>query len=156
MEDRVLCNGVQMPAIGLGTYPIMGDTLNNVVDAAYRTGYRLIDTADNYYNEKDLGEALSKIYVKGAKRAEMFLVSKISDELYHPNELGGGTNKGLYFWRSSPIMQGANAIRDIIRMKIENSLKSLRTDYLDCLLMHWPYPDCFPEIWAEMEKIYID
>lgn len=154
MIERVLHNGVRMPAIGLGTYPLMGDALYQSVSNAYDTGYRLIDTADNYYNEADLGNALNRIYIQGAKREEFFLVTKISDELYHPNELGGGRNKGKYFWKNSPIMQKPNAVHDVVKSKVEDSLQKLKTDYIDLLLMHWPYPDYFEEIWFEMERVY--
>lgn len=150
-----LSNGIEMPHLGLGTYPMKGDGLTNAVLNAFRTGYRLIDTADNYYNEKDLGESLQVLYAKTtAKREDMFLVSKVSDELYEPGTLGGGLNKGKYFWKSSPIMQQPDAVQKVVRMKIDETLQNLKTDYLDLYLMHWPYPDFFEEIWYEMEQIY--
>lgn len=62
MYKLLLSNGVEIPSIGLGTYPMYGKTLSEVVISAYSVGYRLIDTADNYYNEKDLGESLSLLY----------------------------------------------------------------------------------------------
>lgn len=83
MEYKTLFNGIQMPSLGLGTYPLYGQQLTNVLGMAYEEGYRLIDTADNYYNEKDLGESLFYVYNQlGAKREDFFLVSKVSDELY--------------------------------------------------------------------------
>lgn len=154
-NNILLSNGVSMPHIGLGTYPMMGQQLTDAIINGYNVGYRLIDTADNYYNENDLGDSLGILYSKTeAKREDMFLVSKISDELYHPNEIGGGLNKGLYFWKNSPIMQNPNAVHDIVTKKIDDTLRYLRTDYLDLYLIHWPYPDFFPEIWYEMEQIY--
>lgn len=150
-----LSNGVDIPSLGLGTYPMTGKVLTNAIVSAYKVGYRLIDTADNYYNEKDLGESLSELYHHtGAVREEMFLVSKVSDELYHPDSIGGGLNKGLYFWKNSPIMQRSNAVHDIVNKKIEDTLRFLHTEYLDLYLMHWPYPDFFAEIWYEMEQLY--
>lgn len=150
-----LHNGVEIPHLGLGTYPMNGVELTNAVLEAYKTGYRLIDTADNYYNESDLGDSLKKLYaLTDANREEMFLVTKVSDELYKPGTLGGGMNMGKYFWHTSPIMQKPNATKQVVRKKIENSLKNLKTDYLDLYLMHWPYPDFFEEIWYEMEQIY--
>ena len=154
-ETFQLSNGMEIPAVGLGTYPLRGGELSNVVFEAYQAGYRLFDTADNYYNEADLGKALFSLYDKASvTRGELFLVSKLSDELYEPGTLGGGSNKGKYFWRTSPVMQGEDAVRKVVRMKIGNTLKSLRTDYLDLLLMHWPYPDFFEDIWYEMECLY--
>ena len=155
MDNILLSNGVEMPQIGLGTYPMYGDTLSNAVLAAYEAGFRLIDTADNYYNEKDLGDSLSQLYAKtSATRKDLFLVTKLSDELYPAGTIGGGANRGIYFWKSSPAMQHPNAVREIIEKKLQDSLKWLKTDYLDALLMHWPYPDFFEEIWSEMERLY--
>ena len=155
MHKLLLANGVEIPTIGLGTYPMYGKTLTDAVLSAYLAGYRLIDTADNYYNEKDLGESLSQLYHKtSATRNDLFLVTKLSDELYPAGSIGGGANRGIYFWKNSPIMQAQNAVRKIIEKKLSDSLKWLKTDYLDALLMHWPYPDYFEEIWFEMERLY--
>lgn len=152
---RNLSNGVVIPGIGLGTYPMTGDVLTSSIYNAYLSGYRLIDTADNYYNEGDLGVSLESLYKStDAQRKDLFLVSKISDELYKPGTLGGGTNKGIYFWKTSPLMQCEHAVKKIIRQKVQNSLSLIKTDYLDLLLMHWPYPDFFEEIWYEMENVY--
>ena len=150
-----LSNDVSLPQVGLGTYPMVGEELQNAILAAYKVGYRLIDTADNYYNEKSLGESLQYLYNKtGAKREDMFLVSKVSDELYKPGTIGGGWNKGKYFWKTSSIMQTPNAVHNVVLKKITDTLKNLQTDYLDLYLMHWPYPDFFLEIWNEMELLY--
>lgn len=149
----VLSNGVSIPSIGAGTYPLKGNSLENMVSYAYDAGYRLFDTADNYYNEKDLGDSLTKLYPK-TTRENLFLVTKVSDELYPIGSLGAGTNRGIYFWKNSPYMQEKNAVKKIITKKIENSLKALRTEYIDLFLMHWPYPDYFEEIWYEMELLY--
>lgn len=155
MHKIILSNGVEIPHIGLGTYPMHGQALTDAVWNAYRAGYRMIDTADNYYNEEDLGFSLANLYKRsGCLRSDLFLVSKVSDELYLPHEAGGGRNKGIYFWRNSPLMQGNDAVRKVVREKIHNTLRFLRTDYLDLYLMHWPYPDFFPEIWHEMENLY--
>ena len=153
-KTKILSNGVYIPSIGLGTYPMIGNELTSAVVSAYQSGYRLIDTADNYYNEADLGQSLLKLYALGGKREELFLVTKISDELYKPGSLGGGYNKGKFFWKSSPVMQSSTAVHDVIYKKLEESLSNLQTDYIDLWLMHWPYPDYFEEIWYEMEQIY--
>ena len=151
----LLSNGLEIPAVGMGTYPLGGQVLSEAVHDAWCCGYRLFDTADNYYNEEDLGRSLGALYGStDAKREELFLVSKLSDELYRPGTLGGGRNKGLYFWKNSPAMQGEDAVRRVVRQKIGHTLSALRTDYLDLLLMHWPYPDYFGEIWREMEDLY--
>lgn len=155
MEYKTLFNGIQMPSLGLGTYPLYGQQLTDVLGMAYEEGYRLIDTADNYYNEKDLGESLFYVYNQlGAKREDFFLVSKVSDELYPIGNHCLGGNRGIYFWKSSTVMQSTNSVRRILKEKIDNTLRFLKTDYLDLWLMHWPYPDFFLEIWYEMEKVY--
>lgn len=154
-RHTTLYNGVEIPHLGLGTYPMRGRQLADAVLAAYDCGYRLIDTADNYYNEEDLGESLGALYNKtGARRQDMFLVSKVSDDLYRPGTVGGGANKGVYFWKSSPLMQRPGAVHDVVNMRFEQTLRNLRTDYLDLYLMHWPYPDFFEEIWHEMQQLY--
>lgn len=154
-NTTVLSNGVLIPRIGFGTYPMMGLQLNEAIFSAYNCGYRLVDTADNYYNESDLGDSLSDLYKKtDATREELFIVSKVSDELYHPSAIGGGLNKGIYFWKSSPIMQQPDSVHKVVRKKIEDTLRFLRTDYLDLYLMHWPYPDFLSEIWYELELLY--
>ena len=53
-------------------------------------------------------------------------------------------------------MQGDGAVRRVVRQKTAHTLKALGTDYLDLLLMHWPYPDYFEEIWHEMEQLYAE
>lgn len=155
MNSVILSNGVDMPSIGLGTFPLYGDVLTNTLYEAYKIGYRLIDTADNYQNEKDLGESLDYLYShSSATRKDMFLVSKISDDLYPQGTIDAGNNMGKYFWKSSSYMQEEQAVKKVITHKIEESLTSLHTDYLDLWLMHWPYPDYFEEIWYEMEQVY--
>ena len=157
MESVVLSNGVRMPQIGLGTFPMTGIQLSEAVKNAYECGYRLIDTADNYNNEKDLGQSLQMLYNNtSAVRQDLFLVSKVSDELYNPSSIGGAANRGKYFWKSSIVMQQENAVHNVIRNKIEQTLEFLNTSYLDLYLMHWPYPDFFSEIWYEMEQLYIE
>lgn len=155
MNKITLSNGVEMPRMGLGTFPIYGDDLTRVLSDAYQVGYRLIDTADNYYNEPDLGIALENLYASSdTKREDLFLVTKVSDELYRTTDIGGARNKGKYFWKNSPLMQEEHAVKKVVAQKINDSLRALKTDYLDALLMHWPYPDFFEEIWYEMENAY--
>lgn len=155
MNKTTLVNGVEIPMIGMGTYPLNGELLLKTMEAAYQLGYRLFDTSDNYYNEEDLGNSLNYLYKHtSANRSDFFLVSKLSDELYEPNSLGGGTNRGIYFWKTSPVMQKVGAVHEVVEKKIAHTLRSLQTDYLDLLLMHWPYPDFFEEIWFEMERLY--
>lgn len=151
-------NDILIPPIGMGTYPLKGTILKKAVFAAAQYGYRLFDTSDNYFNEEDLGKALKYLYENSQiTRNDLFLVTKLSDELYEPGTVCGGSNRGIYFWNNSPVMKsyGRDAVEKVVREKVERSLNFLQTDYIDCLLMHWPYPDCFLEIWKAMEKIYL-
>ena len=106
-----LANGVQMPHLGLGTWP-MDDAESAVgVASALQIGYRLIDTAENYENERGVGEGIRK---SGVDRAEVFVTSKFNRK-----------------WHS---VEGA-------RQACEASLERLGLDYLDLFLVHWPNPD---------------
>lgn len=155
MDCYTLENGVKIPAIGLGTYPMKGDVLTKTIVSAYNIGYRLIDTADNYHNEEDLGKSLDYLYNNSsATRNDLFLVSKLSDDLYPIGSIDAGNNMGKYFWKTSPYMAGQNSVKTVVLQKLETSLKCLQTDYLDLWLMHWPYPDFLEEIWYEMELAY--
>jgi len=111
-----LQNGDLIPLIGLGTFKVRcninQDLVYDTLDTAIATGYRLIDTASCYRNEKDIGEALRKLYVKhDVKRSDLFITSKIA-----PKDLS---------------YEGA-----ITSCML--SLTDLQTDYLDLCLIHWP------------------
>ncbi|MCE1237114.1 MAG: aldo/keto reductase [Hyphomicrobiales bacterium] len=106
-----LSNGVAMPAIGLGTWPMTDDEATVAVDRALRIGWRLIDTAENYQNEVGVGRA---IRASGVDRSEIFVTSKFNRK-----------------WHS---VAG-------VREACEASLTRLGLDYLDLLLVHWPNPD---------------
>jgi len=155
MKTLKLHNGVEIPQIGLGTYPLFGNVLSKTLLHAYDYGYRLFDTADNYYNEEDLGYGLTELYkLYGDVRKDLFLVTKISDELYRQGNITPGANRGIYFWKNSPYMKDLNSCHNIVYKKVEDSLRFMKTDYIDLLLMHRPYPDFFEEIWYEMEMLY--
>ena len=104
-----LNNGLEIPCIGLGTYQIRKKSeIENVIKIGYNTGYRLIDTAVVYGNEKLIGDALKKLKIK---RNEIFIITKIyKDDMKY----------------------------DKVKKSIESSLKKLQTDYIDILLIHWP------------------
>ncbi|KAG5476423.1 hypothetical protein LSCM1_04128 [Leishmania martiniquensis] len=98
-----------VPPIGIGTYELRGDACVNAVQTALQMGYRLIDTAAAYRNEELVGEGISK---SGVPRADLFIVVKIAMK-----------NMGS---------------DDAVRRGILDSLRKLRIDYADCVLMHWP------------------
>ena len=125
MEHITLSNGVEMPLLGYGVYLVSLEECERCVLDAISTGYRLIDTAQAYYNEEGVGAAIAKC---GVPRDELFIVTKV-----------WVTNAGE-----------ENAARSI-----DESLRKLRTDYIDLLLIHQPYGDVFGS-WRAMERAYRD
>lgn len=107
----LLANGVEMPQLGLGTWPMNDAEAADAVANALRTGYRLVDTAENYGNERGVGEGIRR---SGIARPEIFVTSKFNRQ-----------------WHS---IEGA-------RTACEARLTRLGLDYLDLLLIHWPNPD---------------
>ena len=108
---RKLVHGAEIPVLGLGTAPVLGDAVVRQVADALALGYRLVDTAENYENEEGVGEGLR---ASGIDRSEVFLTSKLNRR-----------------WHSV----------DGVRQACEASLERLGTDYLDLFLVHWPNPD---------------
>ena len=109
METLTLNNGVQMPLVGFGTWDVRGEVGKQAILTALELGYRLIDTAQMYDNEEIVGQAIRE---SGLARKEIFLTTK----LYRPS---AGYEKA--------------------KAGIEKSLNTLRTDYIDLLLIHEPY-----------------
>lgn len=144
---RTLSNGVEMPYIGMGTYPLKDEALTKAIIAATNCGYRAFDTAKAYGNEESLGNALQEAYcVNHLDRSDVFITSKIGENLHH------GIPDCKLFYATYP-----NETRDIVGIvsnQLNQTLKNLQTDYLDLLLIHWPFPDYFLEIWKAMEDEY--
>ena len=125
METIILSNGVEMPLLGYGVYLVSPEECERCVLDAISTGYRLIDTAQAYYNEEGVGEAITKC---GVPRSDLFIVTKV--------------------WIT-------NTGEDNAARSIDESLRKLRTDYIDLLLIHQPYGDVYGS-WRAMEKAYRD
>ena len=106
----VEANGAKIPAIGLGTWELSGRTCARLVEQALRLGYRHIDTAQVYENEREVGEGLRASRVK---RDEVFVTTKIWTNHFAPNDLERSTKE---------------------------SLTKLRLSEVDLLLLHWPNP----------------
>lgn len=108
MEKSVKLNsGYEMPILGLGTWTLTGSVCENAVYSAIKDGYRLIDTAKYYGNEKEVGNAVSKAVKDGlCSREEIFITTKIVP------------------WSSNP------------KSDIEDSLKKLGVNYIDLCLLH--------------------
>jgi diketogulonate reductase-like aldo/keto reductase len=151
MDTIKLYNKVTIPIIGMGTWPLKGESLIKTMKSALQIGYSLFDTADNYDNEEAMGEVMKDI-----NRKNLFIITKISDEMnplnyVKQNALPWSTT-GKYFYKTSPYMKVG--VKKIVNDLVDTSLHKLKTDYIDCLLMHWPYPDYFLEIWNEMIALY--
>ena len=125
-KSIVLNNGLEIPCIGLGTYQIRKKSeIENVIKIGYNTGYKLIDTAVVYGNEKIIGDALKKLKIK---RNEIFIITKIyKDDMKY----------------------------DKVKKSIESSLKKLQTDYIDIVLIHWPEVENSEDrikVWKALEE----
>ena len=109
MSDQVVrAQGAEVPKIGFGTWQLTGDECADAVRDALELGYRHVDTARVYDNERDVARGLAE---SGVPREEVWLTTKVwFDDL----------------------------ARDRLHASVENSLLDLRTDYVDLLLVHWP------------------
>jgi diketogulonate reductase-like aldo/keto reductase len=119
-DGYALHNGVRIPCIGLGTWQTQdGQTAVDAVKAALALGYRHIDTAAAYGNERSVGEGIRR---SGVARGDIFVTSKL-----HNAEHGYGKTKAAF----------------------ERTMESLGLDYLDLYLIHWPNPVAFRGNWRE-------
>lgn len=145
--NLTLNNGVEIPNIGMGTYPLQGEAMTKAVVAAVKCGYRAFDTAHAYGNEISLGNALQEAYrVNGIQRTNVFVTSKIGEDLDH------GIPNGKLFYAT--YLDEKRDIKGIVSRQLSETLKNLQTDYLDLLLIHWPHPDYLLEIWHALETEY--
>jgi 2,5-diketo-D-gluconate reductase A len=121
-----LNNGVEIPQLGFGVFQIEPEQTKDATLAALEVGYRHIDTAEMYGNEKEVGEA---VRASGIDRSEIFVTSKLNN--------------------------GFHAYDDALSA-FDQSLKDLDIDYLDLFLVHWPLPGVgdYVETWKAMEKMY--
>lgn len=121
----LLNNGTKMPYLGLGTFEANeGPEVINAVHYALDAGYRLIDTAAFYKNEKSVGEAI-KGY--GIDREEVFVTTKLwTDEMEFESALKA----------------------------FDRSINALGLEYIDLYLIHWPVTGKFQNAWKALEKIY--
>lgn len=123
MEYITLSNGVKMPQLGYGVYQVTQEECERCVLDALQVGYRSIDTAQSYFNEEQVGAAIEK---SGIPREEIFLTTKVWIENY------GYENA---------------------KTSVLESIKKLRTDYLDLCLLHQPFSDYYGA-WRALEELY--
>lgn len=125
MKTIKLNNGVEMPVLGYGVFLVNSEECERCALDAIEVGYRLIDTAQAYYNEDGVGRAIEKC---GVPRNELFITTKV--------------------WIS-------NAGEEKAFRSIGESLRKLKTDYIDLLLIHQPFGDYYGTYRA-MERVYRD
>ena len=123
MDYVTLSNGVQMPILGYGVYQVTKDECERCVSDALKAGYRHIDTAQSYFNEEEVGNAIEK---SGIPREELFLTTKVWVEHYG---------------------------YDACRASVLESLRKLKTDYIDLMLLHQPFSDYYGA-WRALEDLY--
>lgn len=145
MKQLVNKKGETIPHIGLGTYPFEGRVMADMVKTAVNVGYRLFDTADDYRGEPGIGIAVRELENEGVKREELFLQTKISDNNAHEDE----PLKGIYFNPTSDFMH-RHTVAELVREKVATSLRDMNTDYIDSLLIHYPFPNYIVDIWKTM------
>lgn len=117
MEYITLNNGVKMPKAGFGVYQVNKEECERVVMDAIKAGYRLIDTAQSYFNEEEVGNAIQKAINDGlVKREELFITSKVWIDNY-------GYEK--------------------CKESVVKSMEKLKVDYLDLMLLHQPFADYY-------------
>lgn len=120
-----LHDGTRIPRIGFGTFELArGDETKRAVLDALEAGYRHIDGARLYANERSVGEALRE---SGVPRDEVFITSKV----WNDRQLEGP---------------------DAVRRSVEETLSALGVDRLDLLLIHWPVRDCYRRTWEQFQQ----
>ena len=116
---------------------------------AFKCGYRLIDTADDYRGETGLGLALSRLNNEtGFRREDVFIQTKISQD----NAYGDEPLEGVWFNKLSKY-QNRHTVEEVVMDKVTISLRELQTDYIDSLLIHYPFPGYYEDIWDVMKKV---
>ena len=130
IPDIMLNNGQQIPQFGFGVFQIEPEDTVEAVVTALHAGYRHIDTAEGYGNEKQVGEAIAK---SGVDRSEVFITSKLSNDAHLPDDA---------------------------RLAFEETLEALGTDFVDLFLIHWPLPTRYDgdyvSTWKTLEEFYRD
>lgn len=127
MEYVTLYNGIKMPKNGYGVYQIAKEDCKRCVVDAIKVGYRLIDTAQSYFNEEEVGEAIEEVVKSGiVRREELFITSKVWIDNY-------GYEK--------------------CKESVLESMKKLKVDYIDLMILHQPFGNYY-EAYRALEDLY--
>lgn len=123
----VLNNSVEIPQLGFGVFQVPPEQTRDITRQAFEVGYRHIDTAQMYGNERGVGDALRD---SGLARDEVFITSKLNNSFHDADQA---------------------------RRAFDQSLAELGVDVLDLFLIHWPLPviDRYVETWQALEAIYL-
>jgi len=119
-----LNNDYEIPQLGVGTWTLKGATARQNVCLALKAGFRHVDTAQMYENEREVGQGIAD---SGIDRQQIFVTTKVSTDNMRKGPAG-------------------------VRQSIEESLSRLDTGYIDLLLIHWPVADCVQSTWQIMEE----
>jgi diketogulonate reductase-like aldo/keto reductase len=115
VPKRILYTGAEIPAIGLGTFGsdhVSPERIAEAVEGAIAVGYRHLNCASVYGNEKAIGNVLERLFESGLRREELWITSKV--------------------W---------NDAHDVVEKSCRQSIADLRCEYLDAYLVHWPFPN---------------
>jgi len=118
VPKRILYTGTQIPAIGLGTFGsdhVSPERIAEAVDGAIAVGYRHLDCASVYRNEKPIGIILERLFERGLRREDLWITSKVWNDKHH-----------------------------VVEQSCRQSIADLRCEYLDAYLIHWPFPNFHP------------
>ncbi|MFL6947305.1 MAG: aldo/keto reductase, partial [Xanthobacteraceae bacterium] len=124
VTHAVEAHGARIPLLGLGTWELSGRTCTRIVEQALRLGYRHLDTAQIYDNEREVGDGLR---ASGVRRDEVFVTTKIWPSHFAPHDL---------------------------ERSAKERLTRLRLSEVDLLLLHWPNPNVpLAETWPALAKV---
>ena len=128
VPEIMLNNGNRIPQFGFGVFLVKPDETEQAVATALEAGYRHVDTAEGYGNEKEVGQAIAR---SGLSRSDVYVTTKLGNGAHRPDDA---------------------------RRAFDESLKALGSDYVDLFLIHWPLPTRYDgdyvSTWQTLEEFY--
>jgi 2,5-diketo-D-gluconate reductase A len=130
VPDIMLNNGNTIPQFGFGVFLVKPKDTSEAVTTALQAGYRHVDTAEMYGNEREVGQAIAK---SGLDRGDVFVTSKLGNDSHRPDDA---------------------------RRAFDGTLEAIGSDYIDLFLIHWPLPTRYDgdyvSTWQTLEEFYRD